>query len=69
MPVRLGPRVLVAAARRNGLLGIETNLFVDEGKVRDGEDAIASTRAACAPQNFAVALKVIPRSRRSRASN
>src|SRR5205085_11228633 len=40
VPVRLGPRVQIAATRRNS----------SAIKVRDAEGGIASTRAACAPR-------------------
>ena len=39
-------RVLVSVSRRNNLLSVENAL----SKVRDREDAFASTRDACAPQ-------------------
>lgn len=46
--------VLVAATRRNGLEGYtpEDPTEREEGKVRDGEVAIARPRAACAPRAF-----------------
>ena len=52
-------RELVSASRRNNLLSgaISVPLGTDN-KVRDREDALASTRAACAPQMFANRMAV-----------
>jgi len=48
-------RVLVSASRRNDLLPLDATLKEEreiKTKVRDREDALASTPDACAAQNF-----------------
>ncbi len=57
-------RVLVAASRRNNLFKRDQRAadFVASRKVRDGEDAIASMRDACATQ----ASATLPRDRSRR---